>query len=472
MATVFLARLDGAWIASELNRNLLAEKQRVLKIDGPLNLHLYPALSVEVHRLALSEQDSEAIFASLETLRLSLQWWPLLSRRAVIDTLELDGLSVVIARDAQGRYNFANLLESRSGGPWTFDIARLQLNKARLLWRDPQHAQGITLDKVDLSTGRIGNAQTTSRGQLDLAASLHSPDSPRIEARVKIKTQYTLSPADAHYRADELAVQLNGRWAEQPNVTTSLVAKTLVLDARAPGKSLKLSGLQWQAQATPGRLSLTAPQVDLLGDRLQVAALGLQLQSKIGQAEEMSLDGQLDTSLSADLAARSVVLDKLTAALTLNLPQQLARPVVLSLHGAINADLPQQQLTARLAGKLNDSQIDGKLAAQGWNEFSTANPATLRFTLAADRFNADDYLRSHGSSGSSSSSSSNSSNSANTAPQTLTTSSSAMPSLPSGLDLQGELKIGHLQMAGVNAHKLRLAVATHDGHLQFVTMPR
>lgn len=463
-AAVFLARIDAAWIAGELNRSVLADKRRVLKIDGGLTVSLRLALSLELRQIALSAQDSEAAFASLDRLRFSLQWWPLLSRRLVVDKLELDGLSVAGERDAQGRYNFADLLESRSGGKWTFDIASLQLTQGRLLWRDPAHAQGITLDEISLSSGRIANDGTPSDGRLALAARLRSPAAPQADVQLHASMQYTLDPAGAQYGADDLTLRLTGRLAAQPDVDIGLTARRLMVESKPSGFSGRLQDLQLQARAaaiaalSPVALSLAAPQLELQDDQLRAAATSLVLQAGSENANAntdanpaaLSLHGRLDTPIVADLAARSVQLDKLAAELTITAAQKLARPVRLTLQGSARADLQQQQAAARLAGRLDDSQLTGWLDATG---FGSAGAATVRFGLDVDRFNVDDYLRT-------------TSSSAGTPP-----SPGAAPALPPGLDLQGELNVGNLQAAGVKARNLHLVFATRDGRLHMLTAP-
>ncbi|SMB22351.1 exported protein of unknown function [Sterolibacterium denitrificans] len=466
VAAVFLARIDAAWIAGELNRSVLADKRRVLKIDGALTVNLRPALGLELWQIALSEQDSEATFASLDRLRFSLQWWPLLSRRLVVDRLELDGLSVAGERDAQGRYNFADLLESQPGGKWTFDIASLQLTQGRLRWRDPEHAQGITLDEISLSSGRIANDGTPSGGRLALAARLRSPAAPQADVQLHASMQYTLDPARAHYGADDLALRLTGRLAEQPDVDIDLTARKLMVDSKPSGPSVRLQDLQLQARAaaiaamSPVALSLAAPQLEFQDKQLRAATASMVLQAGSENANAntdanstpMSLHGRLDTPIVADLAARSVQLDKLAAELTIVAAQKLARPVRLTLQGSARADLQQQQAAARLAGRLDGSQLAGWLDATG---FSSAGAATIRFGLDVDRFNVDDYLRTTASPAASAG-----------------TSSDAVSSLPPGLDLQGELKVGNLQAAGVTARNLRLVFATRDGRLHMLTAPQ
>lgn len=463
-AAVFLTRIDAAWIASELNRSVLAGKQRVLKIDGPLTLtltlSLRPALAVELRQLALSEHGSEAEFARLDRLRFSLQWLPLLSRRLVIDALELDGLSMVVERDMQGRYNFADLLESQPSGKWTFDIASLQLARGRLLWRNSEHAehaQGIALDELSLSSGRIANAGAPSRGRLTLSTRLRSPAAPRIDAQLQGSVQYALEPARAHASIHDLALGLTGQVAEQSDVAIDLAAGNLAIETGQPDRAVTLQGVQLQVRAALMSLSFAAPQLELLGNQLRAAASSLILQTGSERENEnkseteISLHGRLDAPIAADLAARSVQLDKLSAELTIAAAQKLSRPLRLALQGSARADLQQQQASARLAGSLNDSQLAGWLDATG---LSAAGAATIRFGLDVDRFNVDDYLRT----------------TASTAAPTGKSSSAAF-SLPPGLDLQGELKLGNLQAAGARARNLRLIIATRDGRLHMLAAP-
>lgn len=81
---------------------------------------------------------------TLRRLYLNHQFWRLLRRTMAFTSVEVDGLVVRVALDAQGRLNFQDLLEDEGpedaktapASAWILDVGRFQLQEGRLEFRD------------------------------------------------------------------------------------------------------------------------------------------------------------------------------------------------------------------------------------------------------------------------------------------------------------------------------------------------
>ena len=495
-SSIWLAQRDAAWLATQLNQRVLADKQHTLHIDGPVSVRVFPTLQLEAQQLRLSATGSAADFIQLRKLALSLQWWPLLSRRVAVDRLVLDGLSVHVERDAQGRYNFADLwpTSSAAANPWTVDIASLHLQQGRLALhlQAPQDEQIITLSNIELRTGRLTNASAqTAQGQLNLAAGLRvqtmptdqardNASNPDVDAQLQLSTTYQLALAADRHELSDLQLQWRGQLAAAGLQDTNLklrLGNLLWQGGSAANESnesnvskesnkqnLQLQQLQVDASAAhsavalpaPLKLSLTLPQLHWQAQQLQTEQFHLQLQTDASEikvtnaadaAPHKQLAATLTSALTADLTKGKLQLSALHSALSLELAQSLAKPLQLQLQGELALDLPGQQVTSQLTGNLHETQLSAWLQTRG-SQLTSPDGVQVDFGLKLDQLNLDDYLLP---------------NPANAQDNTLP----ELPTLPQGLALQGELSLDSLQMAGTQLRNLRLAINTKNGQLQW-----
>ncbi|XOT95280.1 AsmA family protein, partial [Alcaligenes pakistanensis] len=86
--------------------------QRTLKIDGDIELSLFPRIGLSVQGLSLSDRNSEDPFASLESARFAVALWPLINNRLVVDHVAVTGFKAWIVRDEHGKLNFDDLLQA------------------------------------------------------------------------------------------------------------------------------------------------------------------------------------------------------------------------------------------------------------------------------------------------------------------------------------------------------------------------
>jgi AsmA protein len=168
---LLLSTFDSARIKAELADAVQAKTHRVLKIDGDLGLLFWPNVGVEVGKASLSEFKSPDTFAAIDKARISVAVLPLLTKKVVVEAVELDGANVTLVKRKDGTLNIDDLTakdaakvggkdakSGQAGGPVTpmeVDIASIKIANAQLAWRDEQRGETTTLSGFDLTTGRI-----------------------------------------------------------------------------------------------------------------------------------------------------------------------------------------------------------------------------------------------------------------------------------------------------------------------------
>jgi AsmA protein len=173
---------------------------RELSISGDLGLEFFPHLSVTIGEIELGNSDGFAgPFMTLTGAHLKARLLPLLSSRLEVVAVEIDGLSLFLARDGEGRSNWQDLAtpaEADGGSKDISVLARdkrvpflarlivdgLEISEARIVWDDRQSGEsfevsGIRLDVSDFAFGKPFVVDTRAMGtrggitgQLDFTA--------------------------------------------------------------------------------------------------------------------------------------------------------------------------------------------------------------------------------------------------------------------------------------------------------------
>src|SRR5690606_32101618 len=127
-------------------------------------LSLHDALPI------LSEPGSKQVFATVDTARVAVAWWPLLSRHLVMEHLSVTGVKANVVRGADGRFNFHDLLQ-RQGEPVAADVSApadtakepsvqlniggVSLNGGEIAFRDEVHETAVRVGRLMMSASDI-----------------------------------------------------------------------------------------------------------------------------------------------------------------------------------------------------------------------------------------------------------------------------------------------------------------------------
>lgn len=363
VATLY-ALFDGEKIKREVVDVVMVQKQRKLDISGPLELSVWPDVSIKLGRLSLSEPGSTTEFLALDSARVAVAVMPLLSQQVRVQRIEVDGLKTTLVKHKDGTLNISDLTGGSSptenkpqpgadggtGGdtpPLQVDIAGIRIANASLTWRDEMSGATTVLSNLDLGSGRI---QANSANQTMAVEAL------TLAARGK-------TGADSF----ELALDV-------PKLNISpeqSVGETLSLTTKLTGSERKLTA----------KLVLSAVKGNLKA--LRIGKLVIDLDANAGAS---AINAHLESPVRADIGAQTVVLEKLTGNVELASPQMPMKQVKLPLSGNLSADLAKQSAALDLGTQFDESKIALKL------KVAKFAPLALGFDLDINMLNIDKYF--------------------------------------------------------------------------------
>ena len=316
--------------------------QRTLKIDGDIELSLFPRIGLSVQGLSLSDRNSEDPFASLESARFAVALWPLINNRLVVDHVAVTGFKAWIVRDENGKLNFDDLLQAPPAGPqlpvarsgvsllpaaqaaeapqdkaiepapeslpvpeliakrsgsetdFQIDIAGLSLKGGEIHYFSKRSNMIGRLLQLEVNTGRMTFGQP-----FDVAfKSRLSGDYPAADGVLEGQGQLSLDPASKSYGAQKLSLSFVGDLdqlqAQSLTLKGNVAYKSAQRQFNATNLDTQLQG-QWLGAYPVSDLSasLSTPkmQIDSVSDLVSFEKLALRVR---GKNEEQNLDLALD----------------------------------------------------------------------------------------------------------------------------------------------------------------------------------
>jgi len=469
---------DAVRVKEELKRVVLEQKQRTLDIEGDVDLSFYPNLGLKLGRAALSEHNSTARFAAIDSARVSVAVLPLLSGWLVIDEIRIEGANVDLIRYKDGSFNFDDLLsaEKDESSSVRFDIAGLKLSRSALAFRDEGSGAAHALGDIELSVGKLSNA---ARGRIDLAARWTSAQ-PTADTRIVLAAGYDYDLLAQRFTFDALSATMDGTLFDLTDLRAALTSTRLEVgaDGRLDIQKLALDlSARRAGEALSAKLEAPALQLDAGGARsddvslaakvdssARMADLKLQLKGIEGSAQAiriagltLALDARQDAAtvkaaltspLSVQLDGPSGELSALEGSIDIAHPSLPMKSIKLPLKGSARADLQAQTAALDLDTRLDDSHILLKLAA------TRLQPLALSFDVDIDQLDLDRY-RSPAPAG-------DASRPADGNPDDTPVDLSALRAI----NASGSVRIGALQLAGVKMTKMTLNVKASNGKLE------
>lgn len=422
-AGVLYALFDAEQVKTQLSERVEAATQRKLRIGGELQLSLWPDVGVKLSQVTLSEKGQDATFAAFDSARLAVAVMPLLDKKIDIRGIAIDGLRLNLRKNQDGSLNIDDLTgpketpakaaqPEQTVGP--INIAGIELHHAQLSWQDAASGQTTTLSDLNLSSGRL-------RGDL----------------------------ANQRFHVEKLVLSTTGQRAGE-QFDLALRAPLIEVDGeRVSGSDIELSAkLAGPQRRLDAKLGLGGLGGSLKA--LRFARFSFDLAAQAGQTQ---LKAQLNSPLSLDAQGQVIQLEKITGQLDLSSPALPMQQLKLPLSGQLQADLKQQTAQLALATNFDETSLGLKL---GLDHFS---PLALQFELDADRLNIDKYLPPGKTGGSSPSG----------APGASEESKIDLAALK-GLNLQGRLNIGQLQVHQIKLAQLAAHLVARNGRLDIAPL--
>jgi len=365
-------------------RQLARDKANLeLELKGEIGWSLFPWLGLELHEATLaSAATPQQPFADVSMLGLSVRVLPLLSREVRMSDIRVDGLTLNLVRDEQGRGNWQDIgrpaqpaqagaatpappagtdaagqppvaaAEKKAAPALELDIDSLAMSNARIEYRDARSGQSYTLEGLDLRTGAIREGSSiplTLKGYF-------GTNQPVLRAHGELSASLRFDSALKRYQLEDANLKGELSGAPLANQTLAFGAHgQLLLDLAA-------QVAEWNS------LKLSANQLNALGE-LKLRELDQQPQLEGG----LSL---AEFDLRAFLAGIGQSLPPMADGNT------LTRVALATRLSGTPSSLTLQDLKLQL----DDSRFSGQLAIADFSRQS------LRAQLKGDRLDLDRYL--------------------------------------------------------------------------------
>jgi AsmA protein len=408
----------------DLKRVLANEVQertgRELQIDGALDFSVFPWVAVEVTdlRLGNAEGFGDQPFASIGKARVGVALIPLFRKQIAVDEITLDGLELALAVNSGGQNNWYDLAGSSdaTGAPADSDeatfsgqrIAGMNIRDATVEFNDQQAGTHYRLSNFFLHTGPVGDDQPLP---LELTALLEDLAAGSA-SEVTLSTTATIDLQREYYVLDNVRFSLNPR--------------------------------QVDGEAGPAAIGIESPQViiDLGAQTLEMSQFELTLASFDARGV-LSASGILDkpafrgSFTSAEFSPARLMRELAVEPPATNDPDALQTA---SLHTRFAGDSARLRL-ADFDLNLDQSRITGEF------DIRNLDQPKIGFTLSVDQIDLDRYLE--------------------PAEASSATEDVAMPRDElKGHEVDGQLKVGALHMAGLDFTDATVGVSIRNGKLR------
>ncbi|MDC8444356.1 MAG: AsmA family protein [Nitrosomonas sp.] len=326
--------------------------QRSLRINGDIHFSFFPYANLSLSQLSVSEYQQDDVFASVETMRLTVSLLPLLKGRFVVDHAHISGFQARIVRYQDGTVNIADLLQESGGGFFSaFEIGRIEVENSKLSFQDDMTHQSLDLEALQLTATQVA---TESLRQIKMQSGLvfrhwRSSDrsSPRT-AQLKIR----LETEEAVFNQENLA-----------SGPVFLSVQTLPEDRDAGAVEHISTRVSIAGLRQIGNL-LISPHVHM--------ELGL-------QHNGYSVNAVLDTALEVRMSGPEGSLSDLQLAFDFFHPDYLIKSVNGYFKGYLDFDGITEQLRMDLQGQINNSAVKTIMQVQDFTQ------QTHAFRIEIDR---------------------------------------------------------------------------------------
>jgi len=404
---------------------------RDFAIRDPLELAVFPALAVRLGGVSLGNAAGfgEQAFARVEELDLRVAVLPILSGRLEVDTVVLRGLALHLARDAQGRTNWEDLMaaepppeqEQRAALPFEIQVEGVIVDDASLVWEDRESGTRYELSDLNVETGAVATGRNIP---LTIAMKLASEAPPR-QLELSLTAGVRVNEAFSRFDVEDLALAVG-----------------------ATGEGLPRGGVDLSASANASYDSAagTAAVTDL-----SVSGAGLQLDGAL-EGKNLNASPRFEGRLALRESNLRQVLALFAGAPETADPKALTR---------VSAELGITASDSSAALKPFTVELDDSTLTGDFEVTSFEGPA-LRFALQLDQIDLDRYLPPPAE------------GEAQAPPEPAAGQTAAEAPAPAGnplaalreLGLEGSVDVGSVKVAGLTTSDIAVKVNAKDGVLK------
>ena len=290
---IFIATFDANEYKQELADLVREQTGRDLQFYGDVSLTIYPALGMELGALSFSNASGfgDQPMIKVNKASISVDVASLIAFSPEVDQLVLSDLDINLQKNKSGVTNWDDLVKPETEAAATETapsdasdgesmkisgaFGGLNIENARLLWKDAQAGVEYRISDLDLSTGRI-----TPDAPFPLEMHLAVQSGSEIDANIDIDSQIQYLFDDGRLKLDKLSLMLKAKGSLMPfdPLNVQLAAQQILLDPAARSINLKslelaLNDLQLNGDVNVRDYAQPAVSFKLAADTLDVDAL-------------------------------------------------------------------------------------------------------------------------------------------------------------------------------------------------------
>lgn len=280
---------------------------------GDIKLSVFPWLKVRLSDVSFSNAPGfgETPMAQVRQAAVGVQLMPLLFDKKVrASSVTLDGLKLDLAKDAEGRTNWADLIKPEDpnappeeAGPIKLedvDIAGITLTGAFITYRDAQAKQAYRLENVNLETGALKPGKPMD---IDLSL-LAIAEAQKLSADIVFSSTVMADMVEQKATLEALKLGLKAKGEGQTLDLTLAADVAANLETRAVDlDKLKLNFKASMKDLSAEGLLVGRVLADMSKQSVDVDGLKLDFKTKM---KDRSAEGTLIGDVLADLATKSI----------------------------------------------------------------------------------------------------------------------------------------------------------------------
>jgi AsmA protein len=428
---------------------------RELKVEGDIDLSIFPWLGVEMDRVELANASGfgKQPFAQIASAGVKVKVLPLLSRELVVDTIHMDGLRLNLVRNRTGKTNWDDLMasdtsasqaESSGAGIAALTVGGINIRDGEISWRDDKEGSRYALHKLTLKSGKIVPGKPVDlRGSFDLETG-----EPPKQIPIELNMRASLDLESQALDIPKLALSVDTM------ELTGQITGSQIIDAPVLKGSLDIGSFDARPLMKKLAIEIAPGSEDLLADVALKTDFGADLGRQTLELGGLSLKAgalamtgdikvaQLDKSPQVSGHVKIPPLDPRALMKSFDVTYETADKSVLGkleLSSEFSASANHLGLK-KLDAKLDESTLQGSLAIRNFSKPS------YTFDLTIDQIDLDRYL----------------------APaEDATGEQDTVAALPldtlRGLNLQGQLRVNKLKAFGLRSSNASMKLSAKTG---------
>jgi AsmA protein len=340
---------------------------RDLLIDGDIELTVFPWIGIKFGKVVLSNAAGfdNPVFAGTDKVSIRIKLLPLLSKRLEMDTVTVHGLTLNLARDANGHNNWDDLAKAGGGGTESsgststgsgggseggaavaLAIGGLDIDDANLSWIDARQNQRFEIANLSVATGAIGSGEPVD---LKIALDVQVGE-PAIDSHVSIEGVLDYDAAEKSLLVDKLQLQvedlkLGGRIRISHLDTAPVTDGTISVAEFNAKKLLESLSMEVPQTSDPDALTRVSLESAIRAGSNQLALNPLTIRIDDSTLSgEVSLPDLKSQAVRFDLAVDAIDVDRYLAPEKEKSGNGAAAPVAATPGAAVATELPNEAL--------------------------------------------------------------------------------------------------------------------------------